>query len=122
MPAYVMGDVADRPGKEELDNSPAGKKLQEFRAYVDTHCADCTHIRYCRGGCPYNAMVPASGEIAGVDPHCTAYKRIFTEISDRISDEMYGSGEDQGICFPPGPKPGLGTPGIMALMQKMLDR
>ena len=45
--------------------------------------------KYCRGGCPYNAMAPTPGEISGVDPHCIAYKRIFDEISDRFNKEMF---------------------------------
>lgn len=91
MPDFVMGNVSDKPTLEELNNSPAGQKLFKFKAYVDKACADCKHIRYCRGGCPYNAMAPSNGETLGVDPHCTAYSKIFDEISNRINEEMYGT-------------------------------
>lgn len=121
MDEYIMGNVRDRPTRQDLDNSKAGRLMNEFKAYVDTHCASCSHIRYCRGGCPYNAIAPSGGEITGVDPHCTAYKRIFDEITDRINKEMYeappmfgGYGTGQ---------PALGRrqarPGIMALMHKI---
>jgi uncharacterized protein len=119
MPEYVMGNVVDRPTLEDLEQSPAGKLMREFREYVDVHCKDCRHIRYCRGGCPYNAIAPSDGQVTGVDPHCTAYKRIFDEISARLNDEMYGSGEMEMPAFFGGPRPG-GKPGIMTIIQKMV--
>ncbi len=119
MPEYVMGHVRDRPTQEQLAGSEAGRKMQAFKEYVDRECKGCKHIRYCRGGCPYNAIAPNNGEIKGVDPHCIAYKRIFDEISERFNKEMMGS-------F------GLGTAGpqsepcsrrgIMSLMQKMIAK
>ncbi len=119
MPEYVMGHVRDRPTQEQLAGSEAGRKMQAFKEYVDRECKGCKHIRYCRGGCPYNAIAPNNGEIRGVDPHCVAYKRIFDEISERFNKEMMGS-------F------GLGTAGpqsepcsqrgIMSLMQKMIAK
>ena len=91
MPEYVMGNVADRPSMEDLSRSPAGKLMFSFKDYVDKACRKCTHIRYCRGGCPYNAMAPTPGRIEGIDPHCVAYKRIFDEINDRLNKEMFES-------------------------------
>ena len=117
MEEYVMGNVTDRPSQEDLDNSPAGRLMNEFRAYVDSNCSECAHIRYCRGGCPYNAIAPSGGKITGVDPHCVAYKHIFDEISDRLNTEMF-----DGPCMMPGmspmSQPGR-KPGVMALMQKI---
>jgi len=99
MPQYVMGDVRDRPSQADLAGSEAGMRMLRFKDYVDKNCKSCRHIRYCRGGCPYNAMVPASGEIKGVDPHCVAYKKIFDEISDRFNKEMMGSiGMEMGLA------------------------
>jgi uncharacterized protein len=91
MDEYVMGHVSARPTAEELAESEAGKLMQEYKEFVDRTCGECTHIRYCRGGCPYNAIAPSEGRITGVDPHCTAYKRIFDEISDRLDSEMFGT-------------------------------
>ncbi len=115
MPKFKMGDVQDHPSREELASSPAGQLLTGFKAFVDIECAGCSHIRYCRGGCPYNAIVPTGGEISGVDPHCTAYKRIFDEISGRFEREMFG---EQGIeVSEAGPgKSGGKTRGIRQLM------
>lgn len=117
MPEFVMGNVTDRPSQEDLDNSPAGRLMNEYKNFVDTNCSDCSHIRYCRGGCPYNAIAPSGGTITGVDPHCIAYKRIFDEISDRLNTEMF-----EGPCMVPGfsPMSQAGKkPGVMALMQKI---
>ena len=118
MPEYVMGHVHDHPSQEDLAASAAGRRMHQFKEHVDRECKGCKHIRYCRGGCPYNAMVPASGEIKGVDPHCKAYKRIFDEISDRFNREMMGSfGLEMGNSSPGSTK---GTkPGIMSLMRKL---
>ena len=118
MPEYVMGNVKDKPSLEELMSSAPGKKMLAFKEYVDENCAECPHIQYCRGGCPYNAITPADGEICGVDPHCPAYTRIFDEINDRLNTEMFDS--------PPMDMYGFGSrrkkkqkPGIMSLIQDM---
>ena len=116
MPEYVMGNVADRPTLDSLADSHIGRLMRDFRAFVDRACAGCAHIRYCRGGCPYNAMVPHGGEIKGVDPYCTAYRRIFDEITGRLDREMADS-----LPFEMGPFPQARQkerkPGIMALMR-----
>lgn len=88
---WVMGDAADCPTIEQLMESPAGKRMTEFKNYVDTACKDCRHIKYCRGGCPYNAIVPDDGKLCGVDPHCIAYKTAFDEICNRMENEMNSS-------------------------------
>ncbi len=88
MPEWVMGHVRDAPRIESLMESHAGKRMLAFKEFVDTACKDCAHISYCRGGCPYNAIAPTGGSLEGVDPHCTAYKRIFDEITGRLNAEM----------------------------------
>ncbi len=121
MPDYSMGNVYDRPTVEDLAQSDAWKLMHAFKDYVDGACKECSHIRYCRGGCPYNAIAPTNGEIQGVDPHCVAYKRIFDEITERLNDEMFGSGDDEmgGFGSPFGRKT---KPGIMAILQTMATR
>ncbi len=121
MPEYVMGHVRDRPSQEDLAASAAGKRMRQFKEYVDRECKACKHIRYCRGGCPYNAMVPASGEIKGVDPHCKAYKRIFDEISDRFNKEMMGSFGLETSGPSAGPMMNA-KPGIMSLMRSIASK
>jgi uncharacterized protein len=119
MPEYVMGNVRDRPNQADLAASPAGVRMRQFKEYVDVNCKGCKHLRYCRGGCPYNAIAPTDGVIMGVDPHCIAYKRIFDEISDRFNKEMMGS---MGLEATGPGSSGSNRPGIMSLMQKMIGR
>ena len=119
MPEYVMGNVRDRPSQADLAASPAGVRMRQFKEYVDVNCKGCKHLRYCRGGCPYNAIAPTDGVIMGVDPHCIAYKRIFDEISDRFNKEMMGS---MGLEATGPGSSGSSRPGIMSLMQKMIGR
>ncbi|WP_292518228.1 TIGR04083 family peptide-modifying radical SAM enzyme [Methanoculleus sp.] len=121
MPEYVMGNVRDRPTAEDLARSEAWKLMHAFKDYVDRECAGCSHIKYCRGGCPYNAIAPTDGEVRGVDPHCVAYKRIFDEITTRLNDEMFGSADMEmgGFGFPP--RKGA-KPGIMAILRTMATR
>ena len=91
--------------------------MRAFKEFVDKECKGCKHIRYCRGGCPYNAIAPTNGVIMGVDPHCPAYKRIFDEIADRFNQEMMGSlGLEMGVSV----RPAVGNkPAIMPLVRKL---
>ena len=91
-----------------------------FKEYVDVECKGCKHIRYCRGGCPYNAIAPTNGEIKGVDPHCIAYQRIFDEIADRFNKEMMGSlGLEMGLSAGPATRAKPTRPSIMPLVRKL---
>lgn len=120
MPEYVMGNVRDRPSQQDLAQSPAGQRMRAFKEYVDRECKGCKHIRYCRGGCPYNAIAPTDGEIKGVDPHCQAYKRIFDEISDRFNQEMMGSmGLEMGFSANSAAPSKANRPAIMPLVRKL---
>jgi uncharacterized protein len=121
MSEYVMGNVYDRPGPEDLARSDAWRLMQEFREYVDRECKGCPHIKYCRGGCPYNAIAPTDGEIRGVDPHCTAYRRIFDEITDRVNKELYDSTDTEMGDFGSRQRR-RARPGIMSILQAMAER
>lgn len=118
MPEYVMGNVYDHPTMADLAESGAWKLMHRFKEYVDIACGKCAHIKYCRGGCPYNAIVPTDGEIKGVDPHCVAYKMIFDEITSRANEEMFGSSGMMDMFQPQSVKPS--RPGIMSLMLKKI--
>jgi uncharacterized protein len=117
MPEYVMGNVYDHPTMADLAQSDAWKLMHKYKEFVDTACSKCTHIKYCRGGCPYNALVPTDGEIKAVDPHCIAYKMIFDEITNRVNQEMFGSGS-MDMFMPQ--TVGTSKPGIMSLMLKKI--
>ena len=121
MPEYAMGNVYDHPTAEDLAQSDAGRLMHAFKEYVDGACGECAHIKYCRGGCPYNAIAPTDGEIQGVDPHCVAYKRIFDEITDRLNDEMYGSTDMEmgGFRSPFGRR---AKPGITTILRAMATK
>ena len=122
MPEYVMGSVYDHPAVEDLEKSKPAILLQEFKEHVDSECADCDYIKFCRGGCPYNALKineeTKKAEIIGVDPHCVAYKIIFKEITERLNKEFSSSAS---MMFP-GTKPGENSsnPSIMAIMLKRI--
>lgn len=95
MEEYLMGNVKDHPSMKDLSTSPAWKKLHNWMELVDEECADCKYIKFCRGGCPYNALTldkkTSKMEIDGVDHQCEAYKMIFKEISDRANKEFISS-------------------------------
>jgi len=117
MEKYVMGNVYDRSSMKDLAESYAGKLMFKYKDYVDKSCSKCAHIKYCRGGCPYNAIVPNDGKIKGVDPDCVAYKRIFGEITDRFNKEMFGSSNMENAAFGLG---SMGKQGIMSIMLKKI--
>jgi uncharacterized protein len=122
MPEWVMGHIRDHPTMESLMQSDAGRRMTAFSEYVDTACKNCSHIRYCRGGCPYNAIAPSGGALNGVDPHCAAYKRIFDELNNRLNKEMFDSPVQgmEEIGMPMSRKPG--KPSVIALMRAIVDR
>jgi len=120
MPKFVMGYVSDTPTMEELAESKGWKLMEEYRSYVDTACGDCSHISYCRGGCPYNAIAQTGGRIEGVDPHCPAYTRIFDEINDRLNREMYEENPMSGRSSRFRKK--KVKPGVLSLVQKIISR
>jgi len=121
MPEWVMAHVRDRPTREALMQSESGKRMVAFSAYVDVACKDCSHIKYCRGGCPYNAIAPSGGSLDGVDPHCTAYKRIFNELNERMNKEMFEAPIMEMTPYPSKPRKSA-KPGVMALMRKLVSR
>ena len=88
MPDYVIGHVADKPSFEELMESKAERLLKQYKEFVDDDCADCRHIKYCRGGCPYNALTMTNHQVTQVDPHCEAYKMIFDKINDLMDEQL----------------------------------
>jgi len=116
LPKYVMGNVYDHPTMADLARSDAWKLMHQYKEYVDKECGKCAHINYCRGGCPYNAIVPTDGEIKGVDPHCIAYKMIFDEITSRVNEEMFGSSGMENMFQPQSMK--SSRSGIMSLILK----
>ena len=120
MPEYVMGNVVDHPSMEDLAQSDSWKLLHDFKDYVDSECKKCNYIKFCRGGCPYNALKinekTGEAEINGVDPHCTAYKMIFKEITKRATKEMLGP--SMGLAVDTSNMDKKTKKGIMSIMLK----
>jgi len=121
MPDYCFGNVADKPSMEEIRQTDAWKRMHRYIEHVDAACGQCAHIRYCRGGCPYNAIVAHGGEDRGVDINCPAYKRIFSEISDRLNKEMAESMPMEMAPFGSVPREKK-KPGIMTLVRTIAGR
>lgn len=121
MEEWVMGSVYDAPAPEDLAATRPWQLMHQFRDFVDTACSSCKHIRYCRGGCPYNAMAPDHGKESRVDPHCIAYKRIFDEITDRMNAEMFSAPPAFMSPFPQSGQKGS-KPGVMALVHRIVMR
>ena len=99
VPEYVLGNVGVNPSFDDLKESDAWAKLMEFRDYVDENCKKCRYVKYCEGGCPYNAIVAYQTPKA-VDPQCTAYKMIFGEVSKRMNKEFAKSAFGMGAPAP----------------------
>ena len=87
MDEYILGNVKTNPNFDDLKKSESWKILEEFREYVDENCKSCRYVKYCEGGCPYNAIV-AYKTTKAVDPQCSAYKMIFGEVSKRMNKEF----------------------------------
>ncbi len=118
MEEYVMGHVSNHPTMDELSQSPAWKSLHQWMDLVDEECAECKYIKFCRGGCPYNALTldkkTRKMTIEGVDHQCEAYKIIFKEITDRANKEFLSS----SIPLLGGSKPKSKKATIMDIMLK----
>lgn len=121
MSEFCYGNVADHPSLEDIRKTEAWKRMHRYIEFVDSACKECGHIRYCRGGCPYNAIVAHGGEDRGVDPNCAAYRRIFDEITDRFNQEMYGAMPMEMTPFG-APLRNNKKPGLMALMRTITIR
>jgi uncharacterized protein len=72
--------------------------FQERQERIEEECGDCPHLDFCRGGCPYNVLAANGGDLTGFgnpsgldlrDPHCPAYKRVFSYITDRALEEVF---------------------------------
>jgi uncharacterized protein len=98
MDDFVMGNIYNHPSMEDLKESKAWKKMEEFKNHTDENCKKCTYIKFCRGGCPYNGIVSSNSKAENedntqisVDPQCEAYKMIFKEVSNRVNKEFLNS-------------------------------
>ena len=104
LPEYRLGNVHNCPSQEELSSSPVWRTFQDRQERVQQECGDCSYWRNCRGGCPYNALAASGGRFDGSlrDPHCAAYQRIFSHITERALTDVF-SEENLGAVVAEGP-------------------
>jgi len=91
MPEYRLGNVHDCPSIEMLTTAPVWQMFRERQDRIETECGDCPYLNLCRGGCPYNVLAINGGSFDQTlrDPHCLAYQRVFSHITDRALDEVF---------------------------------
>lgn len=91
-PEWRLGWVHEQPGLDTLTEGPVWQALRARELSVAEDCGDCAHFAYCRGGCAYNVFVRDGGSSHPADrrdPHCEAYRRVFSHISDRALAEVF---------------------------------
>lgn len=91
MEQYYLGNVHTCPTMETLSATPAWHVFQDRQDRIASECGGCAHLNFCRGGCPYSVLVASGGEFNGTlrDPHCPAYKRVFSYATDRALAEVF---------------------------------
>ncbi|MFH0783848.1 MAG: TIGR04083 family peptide-modifying radical SAM enzyme [Pseudomonadota bacterium] len=117
-PQYRLGSLARNPTLDQLFTSPIAKRFLAYQQTVYQSCRDCPHLKYCKGGCPYNAwasegncesatgeywvpkeleqqpsstlrsFTPFSDDQGVVDPYCKTYRNTFNYIQQRLAVEM----------------------------------
>lgn len=110
LPEFAVGEVGRRPSLEELRASPVWRAFAAREARVSESCGDCSFFGFCKGGCPYNALVGSGGgQLAPTtrDPHCEAYRRTFETISDRAMAEVFSPENLEAVVERPDPSRGL---------------
>ncbi len=84
-PGWRMADVRDNPSLAELRRTAPWRRLERHARRTVRACGACAHLPYCRGGCPFNALLAGNGR----DPSCPAYRRVFHEIGERAVGEIF---------------------------------
>ena len=91
MPEYRLGNVHDCPSPEMLSEAPAWRMFQDRQERIEEECGSCSHLDFCRGGCPYNVLTANGNSFDHTlrDPHCLAYQRVLGHIADRALQEVF---------------------------------
>jgi len=97
---YRLGTLADKTTFAQLLDSPSAQRFSDREETVHEACGDCRHLRYCKGGCAYNAW--AGGNPGRTrDPYCRAYRQVFQHIQERLSVEMAAAGNLEAMAERP---------------------
>jgi uncharacterized protein len=109
MPEFAMADVATPPSLEELRGSPVWREFRAREEHVQEACGDCAYFGFCKGGCPYSALVGSGGVLAPTarDPHCASYRRVFDAVTERAMAEMFSPENLDAVVERPDPERGL---------------
>jgi uncharacterized protein len=96
MAEYRVGTVHDCPSMDGIASSRVWRILQTRQERIAEACQGCAHVDICRGGCPYNALAASAGGLSIFenpsslrDPHCPSYRRFFSHIVDRATQEVF---------------------------------
>jgi uncharacterized protein len=118
-PEYVLGNVHNDTAPERLAASPTWRAFQERQDRIAEECGDCDYLDICRGGCPYNVLAANGGSIRQLrDPYCTAYRRIFSHITQRAATEVFAAENIAAIVDQPDPERSLLRRGkLLSLMR-----
>jgi len=81
---FALGNIHDKPTLKDLMSSPVARMIERRQKKVRIRCADCKFYLFCKGGCLYNAWMANSD----IDPYCSAYKRLFSKISNDLLNEI----------------------------------
>ena len=116
MPAYVLGNVTDQPSLAVLTATPVWQAFAARQDTISEECGDCSFLPVCRGGCPYNAAV--TGQLQQRDPHCDAYRRTFSRISDVALAEVFAPENLDAVVNEPDQPGGLFRKGrLLSIMR-----
>ncbi|MFQ5570687.1 MAG: TIGR04083 family peptide-modifying radical SAM enzyme [Rhodothermales bacterium] len=109
MPEYQFGNVLHSPSMETLAAHPLWRMFEDRQHRVDEECGGCENLDFCRGGCPYNVLAANGGRLEPTvrDPHCPAYKQIFSHIVDRAAEEVFSQENLAAVMEKPDQKNGL---------------
>ncbi len=85
---YKLGNVETAPPGPALYDTQKAKELQAriIESYQTCRNRHCEHFDYCNSGCYFNMF--NAGEKARHDPYCTAYKKAFSYIQERLMLEI----------------------------------
>ena len=117
---FRLGSVDQPP--EALRDSAVWAEFARRQERIPAECAGCEFLDICRGGCPYNVLAAGGGERFNGrlrDPYCPAYRRIFTEITERAAAEAFAPENLEEVVAHPDSKRGMLRKGrILELMSK----
>ena len=101
---WRLGNVRDRPGREELSRSQGWAAIQRRNERAAEACQECPWWDTCQGGCPYDALAAGRrGSGDPRDPFCPAFRRVFEHITDEAAAEVCSLANIEQVVAEPGP-------------------